>query len=320
MKAEEDQLAQRQAAAAAAARDLAAREAAAQSQAQQAAARAEAAEAERTRAQRVLAVFVGPLVLAQEQPQAALIPLEPARGGLALLQALGREALAQAAAAAQAAKAARREREAAMAALPSLSKARLRQVKAQAELTLALARSREAEAAAQAAAQAEAQAAAEAKARAEAGAAARAAAEAKARTRFASLSAAAPPRLASLPVGGIGRLVLPVGGKLENGWHSGSDGVTFAAAPGAEVVAPCAGKVDFAEPFRSYNRLVIIDCGRGWRTVLGGLALLATHSGKFVRQGTPLGSLPADGPQRLYFELRQGTKAVDPTPYLALGH
>ena len=88
-------------------------------------------------------------------------------------------------------------------------------------------------------------------------------------------------------------------------------GMTMLAAPRARVVAPCAGRVAFAGNFRSYGRLVIIDCGAGVHLVLARLERLETATGERVLTGEPVGSLAAEQPQ-LYVELRRNGQPADP--------
>jgi murein DD-endopeptidase MepM/ murein hydrolase activator NlpD len=312
LRAEEQRLAAERAAAVVAAQALEAQETAARTRAAAAAAQVEALGATLTRQQEALAVLAGPLALASQSPLRTLlgapIPPDEATGGLALMGAIGREVLARMAATARAERQAERERAEAAAASASLAAAQARQRRTQVELTDALSRAREQRFAAVAAAAAAARAAnlRAAVARLEA---ARAAAEA----------AAAHTQAAGTAAGPVGRLAAPVGGALASGWHHGTDGVTFAATPGARVLAPCSGQVEFADPFRSYGHLVIVDCGGGWRTVLGGMERLLIRTGERVRAGTPVGTMPTDGRQGLYLELRQGARAVDPLPYLRHG-
>jgi septal ring factor EnvC (AmiA/AmiB activator) len=104
-------------------------------------------------------------------------------------------------------------------------------------------------------------------------------------------------------------------------------GLTFQASPGARVVSPCAGRIAFAAPFRSYGRLLIVDCGDGYHFVLGGLDRLDVSPGHRVLAGEPVGLLggaspgagTADGPGHaaLYVELRRRGDPVDPRPWFA---
>ena len=81
-----------------------------------------------------------------------------------------------------------------------------------------------------------------------------------------------------------GTLATPVAGHIVHGWGEPTEagpaaGVSYRAAPGARVVAPCAGSVLFAAPFRSYGNLLIIDCGGGYAAVLAGFGRLDAHLG-----------------------------------------
>jgi septal ring factor EnvC (AmiA/AmiB activator) len=86
-----------------------------------------------------------------------------------------------------------------------------------------------------------------------------------------------------------------------------SRGVTLATRRGAPLVAPASGTILFAGPFRDYDGVIIIDHGRGWKSVLvnagSGLA-----KGSKVRMGQDLGI--ALGPVEVQL-LRDG-QAVSP--------
>jgi murein hydrolase activator len=115
---------------------------------------------------------------------------------------------------------------------------------------------------------------------------------------------------------GDARYRLPVTGDLAGGFGEVSPsgvtarGVTLAAAPGAKVVAPAAGTIAFAGPFRSYGRIVIIAHGNGWTTTVTGLAALAVKAGQRVAQGGKIGEAGPDKPQ-VTTELRRDNRPVD---------
>ncbi len=69
-------------------------------------------------------------------------------------------------------------------------------------------------------------------------------------------------------------------------------GISYMAAPKARVVSPCTGRVDFADPFRSYGLLMIVDCGGGYHAVLAGFGRLSTQAGQAVKAGQPVGVMP----------------------------
>jgi septal ring factor EnvC (AmiA/AmiB activator) len=78
----------------------------------------------------------------------------------------------------------------------------------------------------------------------------------------------------------------------------------------------------FSAPFRSYGKLLILDCGSGYHFVLAGLDRLDVTIGRSVIEGEPVGTMPmwdpkapADRPT-LYVELRRNGMPIDPAPYL----
>jgi septal ring factor EnvC (AmiA/AmiB activator) len=124
-----------------------------------------------------------------------------------------------------------------------------------------------------------------------------------------------------------GQLAAPVAGTIVRGWGEATDagpatGISYQAAPNARVVSPCGGRVVFAQPFRSYGNLLIVDCGGGYHAVLAGLARLDIAVGHSVAIGEPVGVMPgwdpAAGAKRpsLYVELRRDGQPVDPAPWL----
>ena len=133
----------------------------------------------------------------------------------------------------------------------------------------------------------------------------------------------------SLGTGGKakGRLAMPVVGKLIKAFGDPTDGgpatgLSYQAPPNARVTAPCAGRVAFADKFRSYGQLLILDCGGGYHAVLSGLERLDAKAGQAVQAGEPLGTMPNWEPggtgrrPSLYIELRHDGQPVDPTPWL----
>ena len=124
-----------------------------------------------------------------------------------------------------------------------------------------------------------------------------------------------------------GELTAPVGGIVVRSFGQATDagpaeGISYQAAPDARVVSPCAGKIVFAAPFRSYGLLLILDCGGGYHFVLAGLERLDVQVGRQVQAGEPVGVMPGWDPRTpadrptLYLELRHEGRLVDPAPWL----
>jgi murein hydrolase activator len=168
--------------------------------------------------------------------------------------------------------------------------------------------------------------AAEARAKAEAEAADRQKRDGEARAARARQEALARP--AGPGVGAPrGALTAPVAGKVIRGFGEATDagpatGLSYSAPPGARVVSPCGGKVVFADPFRSFGLLLIVDCGAGYHFVLSGFDRLDARVGQSVQPGEPVGVMPNWDPRAatshpsLYLELRRDGLPVNPAPFL----
>ncbi len=140
--------------------------------------------------------------------------------------------------------------------------------------------------------------------------------------RTASVEPATPPAR--------GALRLPVAGTLVRAFGAATDagpsaGASYQTPPNARVVSPCRGRVEFAAPFRSYGRLLIVSCGGGMHIVLAGLDRLDADPGEAVQPGEPVGTMPdwrpGSGGSRpaLYVELRRDGQPVDPGPWFGKG-
>lgn len=123
-------------------------------------------------------------------------------------------------------------------------------------------------------------------------------------------SASAPPGPYLLPV--TGRTVIGFGAPQGS---SSSSGVTLAPRPGAQVVAPAAGRVAFAGPYRGYGRIVIIEHPGGWTSLVTGLARTDVAVGATLVAGAPLGIAAQASPQ-VTLELRSGGEPVNPLRFV----
>jgi len=93
-----------------------------------------------------------------------------------------------------------------------------------------------------------------------------------------------------------------------------SEGLAIVAPSGAPVVAPLAGKVVFAGPFRGYGQIMILQHVGGYHSFLSGFGRIDAEMGQTVAAGEPLGVLPvkAGTKPELYFEWRRGDEPIDP--------
>jgi septal ring factor EnvC (AmiA/AmiB activator) len=131
-----------------------------------------------------------------------------------------------------------------------------------------------------------------------------------------------------------GQLALPATGRIlrrygdPDGLGGTSQGLVIATRKGAQVTAPADGEVEFAGPFRSYGKVVILNPGSGYRILLAGLDELTAVTGERLRAGEPvgvmgdgpssvtlLGELVQNGQPVLYIEFRNSTEAIDSGPW-----
>jgi septal ring factor EnvC (AmiA/AmiB activator) len=126
-----------------------------------------------------------------------------------------------------------------------------------------------------------------------------------------SPEATRPPAGYELPV--AGRTVTGFGAPTEGGGLS--EGLTLATRDGAQVVAPAAGRVAFAGPYKGYGRIVIIEHDGGWTSLVTGLARIDVQVGEDLVGGAPLGIAGAPRPT-ITLELRRDGKPVNPVDYL----
>ncbi|MBC6439853.1 MAG: M23 family metallopeptidase [Rhodospirillales bacterium] len=117
------------------------------------------------------------------------------------------------------------------------------------------------------------------------------------------------------PVDGV---LLSSYGAKSDGLHN--DGINIAAPAGTPVHAAEDGVVAYAgDEIRGYGNMVLIRHADGWVTAYAHNAQNLVSRGQTVLRGDVIASVGASGglsqPQS-HFELRQGTEAVDPIPYL----
>jgi septal ring factor EnvC (AmiA/AmiB activator) len=110
---------------------------------------------------------------------------------------------------------------------------------------------------------------------------------------------------------------LPVAGQVVTGLGELSStgvrarGITLACAPEAEAVAPAAGRIVYAGPFRAYGAVVIVDHGKGWTSLVTGLGSVSVKVGDQVAQGRAIGRAPAGDSPRVTIELRRRGQPMD---------
>lgn len=118
----------------------------------------------------------------------------------------------------------------------------------------------------------------------------------------------------ALPLPAQGQLLTRFGAKLKTGGIS--KGMRIQTQPGAHIIAPFYGRVEFAGPFND-DHVVILNVSDGYFIVLTGLAETFTQAGNMVKAGEPLGLMP-ENRSILFLEFRKNRKSINPTPWV--GH
>ena len=97
-------------------------------------------------------------------------------------------------------------------------------------------------------------------------------------------------------------------------------GVEIAVREGEPVRAVSDGQVAYADWYKGYGKLVIIEHGPGFYTLYGNLSRLDLNKGAPVNRGQVLGLAGETGSlkgAKLYFEIRRNGEAQDPLAWLA---
>jgi septal ring factor EnvC (AmiA/AmiB activator) len=124
-----------------------------------------------------------------------------------------------------------------------------------------------------------------------------------------------------LPWPAVGSLLSTFGRQEHPRFHTVTfnRGIGIAAPEGRDFVAVADGEVIYADWFKGYGRLIILDHGGGYFTLYAHAAEIWSRSGDNVTRGQVIGKVgdtgSLEGPQ-LYFELRHKGKPQDPLAWL----
>ena len=126
-------------------------------------------------------------------------------------------------------------------------------------------------------------------------------------------------------VADTGRLRWPVSGKVISGFGprpdgTHNDGVNLSAPMGTDVHAAESGVVAYAgDELKGYGNLVLVRHDNGWVTAYAHADEILVKRGDRIKRGQVIAKVgrtgQVDQPQ-VHFELRQGQKPVDPSPFM----
>jgi septal ring factor EnvC (AmiA/AmiB activator) len=115
-------------------------------------------------------------------------------------------------------------------------------------------------------------------------------------------------------------LIVPVQGKMISAFREkGQNGIEIKAPVGTEIRAVLSGRVLYADWFKGFGNVVIIDHGDHLFTVSGYSSQLLKKTGDSVAQGEPIALVGSSGSLKgpcLYFEIRHRGKPQDPTDWI----
>lgn len=115
------------------------------------------------------------------------------------------------------------------------------------------------------------------------------------------------------------KLSKPVNGKVLRGFSAksgGNEGIDYAAPTGTSVTAAADGTVALISDSVGDTTIVLIRHANNLYTVYSNITNVALRKGGKVGRGEPVGIIAGGTPPFVHFEVRKGTQAVDPTPYL----
>ena len=126
-----------------------------------------------------------------------------------------------------------------------------------------------------------------------------------------------------------GRLMWPADGRIAVPYGSQKDprfdaqvfrnGIHIQTDAGADARSVYAGKVIFAEGFKGFGQLIIINHGSGYHTLYGNLAEIFSKVGDIIRENEVVGKVGTSGVisgPGMYFEIRYKGKPLDPAQWL----
>lgn len=124
-----------------------------------------------------------------------------------------------------------------------------------------------------------------------------------------------------LPWPVAGRVAIPYGSQRDPQFNTPifRSGTYIQSNDGSYAKAVHNGRVVFAEWFKGYGQLVIVNHGEGYHTLYGSLSEIFTKVGDIIKDKQPVGRVGNSGllnSSGLYFEVRYKGKPLDPLQWL----
>lgn len=124
-----------------------------------------------------------------------------------------------------------------------------------------------------------------------------------------------------LPWPAEGRVAIPYGTHRDPQFDTPvfRNGIHIQTASSAEVRSAYGGKIIFAEWFKGFGQLIIVNHGSGYHTLYGNLSEIFSKVGDIIKDNQVLGKVGTSGilnAPGLYFEIRYKGKPLDPAQWL----
>jgi septal ring factor EnvC (AmiA/AmiB activator) len=124
-----------------------------------------------------------------------------------------------------------------------------------------------------------------------------------------------------LPWPVIGTIAVPYGSQKDPQFNTPvfRNGIQIRTDSDTDARAVFPGKVIFAQWFKGFGQLVIVNHGSGYHSLYGNLSEIFSHVGDIIKQNEVIGKVGTSGMLNapgLYFEIRYRGKPLDPTQWL----
>jgi murein hydrolase activator len=125
----------------------------------------------------------------------------------------------------------------------------------------------------------------------------------------------------SLPWPSEGRIAIPYGSQKDPQFDTPvfRNGIHIQTDASADARSIYTGKVIFAEWFKGFGQLVIVNHGSGYHSLYGNLSEIFSHVGDIIKENQVIGKVGTSGilnAPGLYFEIRYNGKPLDPVQWL----
>ena len=120
----------------------------------------------------------------------------------------------------------------------------------------------------------------------------------------------------SLPMPARGVIITKYGEQKTKGVSA--KGITVATRTQAQVISPFDGTVIFADKFRGYGNMIIIEHDSGYLSLLSGLGSVDVELGQMLLAGEPVGQMPLSGAAELYIEIRKNNQPINPSAWFKI--